>query len=290
MLKIKPKKEGFTREFLLTLTLLRKNPLAVAGLAIVLCMVLIAAFASFLAPYDPLTINLIRRLQPPTLGHPMGTDELGRDLFSRVIFGARVSLGIGIVVMGIAASVGTIIGLISGYFGKFVDNLVMRIMDVILAFPPFVLAIAIAAAMGPSLINAMLAVAFVQIPKFARLVRGETLSVKENDFVSSARLVGADSLRIMFRHILPNCVHSVIILATLVVGESIIYTASLSFIGLGAQPPTPEWGAIVSVGRKYLMDQWWYPTFPGLMILIVVMGFNLLGDALRDVLDPRIRR
>jgi peptide/nickel transport system permease protein len=204
--------------------------------------------------------------------------------------GARISLRIGVLVVLIAGGLGAIIGAIAGYVGQGVDNVIMRLMDVILSFPPLVLALALAAALEPDLNNAILAVAFVMIPKFARLVRGEALAVKERQFIAAARAAGAKSLWIILHHILPNCFSSVIVLATLVLGEAILIAASLSFIGLGAQPPTPEWGAMVSVGRKFLMDQWWYATFPGLFILVTVIGFNIFGDALRDILDPRIRR
>ena len=243
-----------------------------------------------LTSYNPIRISLAERLTPPSAVHPFGTDELGRDLLSRIMYGARISLRIGFLVVLIAGGFGAVIGAISGYVGKRADNLIMRVMDVILSFPPLVLALALAAAMGPDLNNAILAVAFVMIPKFARLVRGETLAVKERQFITAARAAGAKGLWIIQHHILPNCLSSVIVLATLVLGEAILIAASLSFIGLGAQPPTPEWGAMVSVGRKFLMDQWWYATFPGLFILTTVIGFNILGDALRDILDPRIRR
>lgn len=281
--------ESQIKEFLFIINLLKKNPSAIVGLSIIIVLVIIAIFAPLISPSDPIKINLPQRLQAPSWQHLMGTDEAGRDILSRVIYGSRISLKIGIIIVGIAVFIGTFFGLISGYFGGKIDNLIMRLMDIIIAFPPFVLAVAIAAAMGPSLLNAMLAVAIVQIPKFARLSRGETLSLREKEFITAARLSGSSSFQIILYHILPNCLSSIVVLSTLSIGESIIYTASLSFIGLGAQPPVPEWGAIVSVGRKYLMDQWWYSTLPGLMILITVMGFNLLGDALRDILDPRIR-
>jgi peptide/nickel transport system permease protein len=262
----------------------------VAGFIIIVLMVLMALSASFLSPYDPIRISLKDRLSPPSLAHLFGTDELGRDIVSRVMYGSRISLRIGVFVILIAGGLGSVIGAISGYLGKKIDNLIMRVMDVILSFPPLVLALALAAALGPSLNNAILAVAFVMIPKFARLVRGEALVVKEKQFITAAKASGAKSLWIVLHHILPNCFSSVIILGTLILGETILIAASLSFIGLGAQPPTPEWGAMVSVGRKFLMDQWWYATFPGLFILITVIGFNIFGDALRDILDPRIRR
>ncbi len=278
------------REFLLTLKLLSRNPSAVAGAVIVLIMVFLAVFASVLSPYNPIRISLAERLSAPSAAHLFGTDELGRDILSRIMYGARISLRIGILVVVIAGGIGAVTGAISGYVGQRLDNLIMRVMDVFLSFPPLVLALALAAALGPDLNNAILAVAFVMIPKFARLVRGEALAVKERQFIAAARAAGAKALWIILHHILPNCLASVIVLATLVLGEAILIAASLSFIGLGAQPPTPEWGAMVSVGRKFLMDQWWYATFPGLFILVTVIGFNILGDALRDVLDPRIRR
>jgi peptide/nickel transport system permease protein len=278
------------KEFFFTLRLLRQNPSAVAGFIIIVLMVLMALSASFLSPYDPIRISLKDRLSPPSLAHLFGTDELGRDIVSRIMYGSRISLRIGVLVILIAGGIGSVIGAISGYLGHKIDNLIMRVMDVLLSFPPLVLALALAAALGPSLNNAILAVAFVMIPKFARLVRGEALAVKEKQFIAAARASGAKSLWIVLHHILPNCFSSVIILGTLILGETILIAASLSFIGLGAQPPTPEWGAMVSVGRKFLMDQWWYATFPGLFILTTVIGFNIFGDALRDILDPRIRR
>jgi len=278
------------RELLLTVKLLSQNASAVAGCLIIAAMAFMAVFSSLLSAYDPIRISLAERLKPPSAVHLFGTDELGRDILSRIMYGARISLRIGVLVVFIAGGLGALTGAISGYVGQRVDNLIMRVMDVILSFPPLVLALALAAALGPDLNNAILAVAFVMIPKFARLVRGEALAVKERQFIAAARAAGAKRLWIILHHILPNCLASVIVLATLVLGEAILIAASLSFIGLGAQPPTPEWGAMVSVGRKFLMDQWWYATFPGLFILVTVIGFNILGDALRDILDPRIRR
>ena len=278
------------REALFTVRLLGRNPSAVAGFAIITGMVAMALAAPVLAPYNPIQISLGDRLLPPGGPHWFGTDELGRDILTRVMYGARISLWIGVIVVVIAGGLGAVIGAVSGYLGQRVDNLIMRVMDVILSFPPLVLAMALAAALGPSLNNAVLAVAFVMIPKFARMVRGEALAVKEKQFIAAARASGAGSLWIVWHHVLPNCLSSVIVLGTLILGETILIAASLSFIGLGAQPPTPEWGAMISVGRKFLMDQWWYATFPGLFILVTVIGFNIFGDALRDVLDPRIRR
>jgi len=287
---IKKEHEWQIREFLFTLRLLSKNPSAVAGFVIIATMVLIAVTAPYIAPYDPIKISLRERLSAPSTVHIFGTDEMGRDILSRVMHGARISLRIGVLVIGIAGGLGVVIGAAAGYLGRRADNIIMRVMDVILSFPPLVLAMALAAALGPNLNNAILAVAFVMIPKFARMVRGEALAVKEKQFIAAAQASGAGSMWIILHHIIPNCLSSVIILATLLLGETILIAASLSFIGLGAQPPTPEWGAMISVGRKFLMDQWWYPTFPGLFILVTVIGFNILGDALRDILDPRIRR
>ncbi|MBW1866450.1 MAG: ABC transporter permease subunit [Deltaproteobacteria bacterium] len=278
------------QEFLLTVRLLRQNPIAMAGVVILTTMTLLALCADFLAPFDPIRLSLSERLQPPGWSHWFGTDEMGRDILSRVMFGARISLRIGFIVILVSGGMGSIIGAVAGYYGGRVDNIIMRLMDVILSFPSLVLAMALAAAMGPSLNNAIMAVAFVMIPKFARMVRGDALAVKEMQFISAARISGAGNGWIIFNHILPNCLNSVIVLATLTLGDTILIAASLSFIGLGAQPPTPEWGAMISVGRKFLMDQWWYATFPGLFILATVIGFNILGDALRDIMDPRIRR
>jgi peptide/nickel transport system permease protein len=278
------------RELSLTLRILSRNPSAVLGGIIIAAMVLLALFAPLLAPYDPVRLSLPDRLLAPGAEHLFGTDELGRDIFSRVLYGARISLSIGLLVIAVAGVSGALIGAASGYFGGRIDSVVMRVMDVVLSFPSLVLALALAAALGPSLINAIFATAFVMIPKFARMVRGEALTVREMPFVAASRVAGAGHGFIIRRHILPNCLNSAIVLATLTLGDAILIAASLSFIGLGAQPPTPEWGAMIASGRKFLMDQWWYATFPGLFILATVIGFNIFGDALRDVLDPRIRR
>jgi len=280
----------FFRELRLTLGILARNPSAVIGGVIIAVMVLLAVGAPLLAPFDPVRLSLSDRLLAPGATHYFGTDELGRDIFSRVMFGARISLSIGLLVIAVAGITGALIGATSGYFGGRTDNVIMRFMDVILSFPSLILALALAAALGPSLVNAILATAFVMIPKFARLVRGEAMVVREMPYVAASRVAGAGHGFIIRRHILPNCLNSAIVLATLTLGDAILIAASLSFIGLGAQPPTPEWGAMIASGRKFLMDQWWYATFPGLFILLTVIGFNIFGDALRDVLDPRIRR
>lgn len=271
------------------LWLLLRNPSAVLGGTIILCMALMAVFAPLLAPYEPNAINLPNRLLPPSAAHWFGTDEAGRDILSRIIYGARISLVIGLVVIGIAGGAGTLIGATAGYVGGKLDNLIMRVMDVILSFPSLVLAMALAAALGPSLRNAILAVAFVQIPKFARMARGEALDIREKLYIKAARVAGFSAPWIILHHVIPNCMASLLVLATLTVGDTILVAASLSFIGLGAQPPTPEWAAMIATGRKFLLDQWWYPTFPGLFIVATVIGYNILGDALRDILDPRVR-
>ena len=272
-----------------TMGILVRNPSALLGGTVIILMALMALLAPWLAPYDPIAISLPDRLAAPSAAHWFGTDEMGRDILSRIMYGARISLLIGLVVITIAGGLGTIIGSTAGYFGGKIDNVVMRVMDVILSFPSLVLAMALAAALGPSLRNAILAVAFVQIPKFARMARGEALAVREKLFIKAARVSGFRSPWIILHHVIPNCMGSLMVLATLTVGDTILVAASLSFIGLGAQPPTPEWGAMISTGRKFLLDQWWYATFPGIFIVITVIGFNILGDALRDVLDPRLR-
>jgi len=260
------------------------------GATIVLALVAVAIFAPWIAPYSPTRINLRERLQPPSGKHLFGTDDAGRDILSRVIYGSRVTLRICVLVVGLTLVIGTLLGLVSGFFGGWVDELVMRVSDVFLAFPALILAMAIAAALGPSLENAIVAMVAIWWPRYARVTRGQVLSIREIDFVAAARAAGASSSRIMLRHILPNCISPVVVQATLDLGEVVLTAATLSFIGFGAQPPTPEWGAMVSVGRNFLRDYWWYTTFPGLAILITVMGFNLLGDAVRDILDPRLRR
>lgn len=270
-------------------SLLLRNRLAVVGGLFILAMVAMALLAPWLAPYDPVAINLKDRLMAPCWAHWFGTDEMGRDILSRVMYGAQVSLAIGLVVIGIAGGFGTLVGASSGYLGGRFDSIVMRMMDVILSFPSLVLAMALAAALGPSLRNAILAVAFVQIPKFARMARSEALGIREKLYIKAARVSGFRAPWIIAHHVIPNCLASIMVLATLTLGDTILVAASLSFIGLGAQPPTPEWGAMISTGRKFLLDQWWYATFPGIFIVLTVIGFNIFGDALRDVLDPRVR-
>ncbi len=268
----------------------RRSPLTLVGLAVIAAVLLVVLFAPLIATHDPYAIDLRARLAPPGAAHWFGTDEVGRDLFSRVVYGTRTSVGVGVAIVAISAVLGMAIGSIAGLVGGRVDTVVMRLMDVILSVHSLVLAMALAAALGPSLFNAMLAVALVRVPVYVRLVRGQALALRERDYVRAARTFGASALHIARRHIAPNALSPVIVQTTLDLGGAILTAAALSFIGLGAQQPTAEWGSMVSAGRNFLLDQWWYPTFPGLAILVTAMGFNLLGDGLRDILDPRGRR
>jgi peptide/nickel transport system permease protein len=267
-----------------------KSRLALFGLLITGLLIFVAILAPLIAPYSPTKMSLRERLSPPSASHLFGTDDAGRDILSRVIYGSRITLRICIIVVGLTLGIGTLLGILSGYIGGWVDELIMRLNDVFLAFPALILAMAIAAALGPSLENAIIAMVVIWWPRYARVSRGQVLAIREIDYVTSARALGASPVRIMIRHILPNCISPIVVQATLDLGEVVLTAATLSFIGFGAQPPVPEWGAMISVGRNFIRDYWWYPTFPGLAILLTVMGFNLLGDAVRDVLDPRLRR
>jgi len=263
------------------------NPLAVLGLVIIALLVFAAAFAPWIATHDPLTQNLNVRLQTPSAEHWFGTDQLGRDLFSRVVYGARITLYIVLLVTVIVAPIGLMVGTLAGYFGGAIDTALMRITDIFLAFPGLVLALAFVAALGPGLENAVIAISLTNWPGFARLARAETLIVRSSDYVAASRLQGASAIRIIAKHIVPMCLPSVIVRATLSMAGVILTAAGLGFLGLGAQPPSPEWGAMLSAGRRFMLDYWWMPTFPGLAILLVSLAFNLFGDGLRDVLDPR---
>ncbi|MBW2093941.1 MAG: ABC transporter permease [Deltaproteobacteria bacterium] len=280
------------REYFRGLSLIVKNPLTVFGLTIIIVVVLSAIFAPFIAPYPGQgkgLSNLQERLKPPSMRHPLGTDNLGRDLMSRVVYGARVSIKAAIIVVLIVMGFGVPLGLIAGYFGGKIDELIMRFADMILAFPSLLLAIAIVASTGPSLLNALVAVSIPWWPWYTRLVRGQVISLKEMQFVESAKAVGASPLRIMFRHILPNCLSPIIVQGTLDMGYIILSLASLGFLGLGTQPPTADWGVMVNDGREFFLTQWWISTFSGAAIFITVLAFNLLGDGLREALDPKIR-
>jgi peptide/nickel transport system permease protein len=267
-------------------TLLR-NPTAAVGSVLVVCYMLVAVFGPLLAPYDPSLQHLGIRLAPPSGAHWFGTDSLGRDLFSRVLYGSRLSISAGVAVVLVAMVVGTLAGTTAGFFGGVWDDVVMRLTDMFLAFPSLILAMAIAAILHPSLTNALIAVTVTWWPAYARLIRGQTLAVKSNQYVEAARALGSGTGRLIFRHILPNAFAPVLVQATLDVGAVILTVAGLSFIGFGAQPPTPEWGLMVSEGRSFLQTQWWIPTLPALAILVLVLACNLTGDGLRDIMDPR---
>lgn len=275
--------------WLQTVVRLRRNKGAVIGLVVIGLLVLLALIGPRVAPYDERAIAA-DSLAPPSRSTIMGTDVLGRDIFSRVLFGARISLTIGFVSVGIGLSIGVVLGLIAGFYGKKVDIAVSMFVDTMLAFPGILLAIAIVSVLGPSLRNAMIAVGIGSFPAYARLVRGQVLSAKEHEYVEAARIVGATNLQLMFKHVLPNVVAPVIVLSTLRIGTAILTAAGLSFLGLGAQPPTPEWGAMVNDGRNYLRVAWWITTFPGIAIMLTVLAVNQVGDGLRDALDPRSRR
>jgi peptide/nickel transport system permease protein len=267
-----------------------RSPLAVTGLVLLAIVAILALLAPILPIPNPLAQTLSQRLRPPSLAHPLGTDQLGRDILSRLIFGARISLMIGLVVVGTAGTVGTTVGLIAGYVGGLADEVLMRVTDVFFAFPPLILAMAIAGALGPTLTNAMIAIAVVSWPVYARLVRGEVLTLKEREYVQAARSVGVPTSRLLWRHLLPNAMAPILVTATFDMGNAILASAGLSFIGFGARPPTPEWGVMISEGRQYISTQGWLPLFPGIAILLVVTAFNLLGDGLRDALDPRLQQ
>lgn len=267
-----------------------ENKTAVLGLILLFLFIFAAIFAPLITPYSPTERDYRERLKAPSAKHLLGTDYLGRDIFSRIIYGARISLQVGLISVGVALAAGVALGAVAGYFGGFIDLIVMRAIDIMLAFPSILLAIAIMAILGPSLANAMLAIGIVSIPTYARIVRSSVLSVKNDEFIEAATALGMSNARIIFRHILPNCLAPIIVQATLGVATAILDAAGLSFLGLGAQPPTPEWGAILSECRPYLRNAPWTVAFPGLAIVVVVLALNLVGDGLRDALDPRLKR
>jgi peptide/nickel transport system permease protein len=265
------------------------NRSAALGGALVLAWLLIALLAPLIAPYSPTAQKVTNRLKPPSAQHWFGTDELGRDVFSRVLHGARVSLPVALAVVAMTGTVGILLGSAAGYAGGLADEIIMRVADAVLAFPSLILAIAITAALGPGLLNAALAIALVLWPEYARLVRSQVIALREMEFVSAATALGASPWRNLFAHILPNALPLMLVKISLDMGNAILMAASLSFVGLGAVPPTPEWGAMVAAGRHKFFE-WWIATFPGLAIFTAVVGFNFLGDGLRDLLDPRLRR
>lgn len=283
------------KEFLLSLRTVwikfKRDRSAVAGLVIVLLLALAAVLSVWLAPWSAVTNqNLAEALQPPSWQHWMGTDQFGRDVALRILYGARISLFVGFVAVAIGMGIGLVLGTSSGYFGGWWDTLVMRVTDIMLAFPFLLLALAITAALGPSLQNALLALGIASFPSYTRLVRGNVLSLREENYVEAAKVAGASSNRIMFRHLMPNLAGTLIVYGTLRVSTAILAEAGLSYLGLGAQPPTPTWGGMLSEGRDYILFFDWMPLFPGLAILLTVTGFNLLGDGLRDALDPKTRK
>lgn len=268
---------------------LRRNKLAMLGLGIVMLLVVMAIFANVIAPYDPLKGGDLRteRLLPPSWEHLMGTDDQARDIFSRIVHGSRVTLMVVALVAIIATPIGLAVGTTAGYFGGWVDTVLMRITDIFLAFPRLILALAFVAALGPGIENAIIAIAITSWPPYARLARAETLTIRDADYIAAIRLQGARSPRIIMGHVVPLCLSSVIVRVTLDMAGIILTAAGLGFLGLGAQPPQPEWGAMIAAGRRFMIDFWWVATMPGIAIFAVSLGFNLLGDGLRDVLDPK---
>ena len=265
----------------------RQSPLTLAGLVVMAGVLAIMALAPLLAPHDPNMVDLEQRLLPPSAGHWFGTDEVGRDLFSRILYGSRQSVSVALFVVPVSGLTGSLIGCFSGSVGGAVDTVIMRATDIVLSVPSLVLTMALAAALGPSLFNAMLAITVVRIPFYVRLARGQALLIRELNFARAAQTFGASRWHVVRWHVLRNALPPIIVQATLDVGGTILMAAALGFIGLGAQQPTAEWGAMVATGRNYILDQWWYSAFPGVAILITAMGCNLFGDGLRDILDPR---
>jgi len=267
----------------------RRNRAAVAGLFVIILLVVVSVAAPVLAPYDPLKVNVANKLRPPSREHLMGTDQLGRDIFSRVLYGGRLSLPVGLVAVVVGALGGALLGLPSGYYGGWTDKTLMRIVDIMLAVPSILLALLIMTATGPGLYNVMIAIGVSEIPRYARVFRGSILSAKENVYIEAARTIGAKAPRIMTVHLLPNVMAPVIVLTTIGVSRAILWGAALSFLGLGIQPPRVEWGSMVNAGRNYLSVGWWLTFFPGMAILIAVLALNMIGDGVREALDPRLR-
>lgn len=265
----------------------RRNPLAMAGLGVLVALVLIAVFVPYLTHRSPVTQDLAQRLRPPNAEYWFGTDELGRDIYTRVLYGSRITLVIVGLVVVMVAPTGLLIGTAAGYLGGWADTMLMRVTDVFLAFPRLILALAFVSALGPGIENAVIAIACTAWPPYARVARAETITIRNSDFIAAIRLQGAGPLRIVLGHVVPLCTSSLIVRVGLDMAGIILTAAGLGFLGLGAQPPAPEWGAMIASGRRFLLDQWWVATVPGIAILVVSLGFNLLGDGLRDVLDPK---
>ncbi len=270
--------------------LLRKNKSAMFGLYIIIFFMLLAIFAPLASPFDPFLQNIAMRKLPALSGaHILGTDEFGRDILSRIIYGSRISLVIGFFAVSISLIFGSLIGLLSGFYGGWFDRIAMRVIDIMLAFPYILLTIVIVALLGPTLLNAMIAIGIARLPQYTRIMRASVLAEKAAEYVEAEKSLGVGNMELMFMSILPNCLAPIIVQATLGVGSAIIESAALSFLGLGAQPPTPEWGLMIASAREFVSSAWWIVTFPGVAILLVVLGFNLLGDGIRDVLDPRLK-
>ncbi len=267
----------------------RRNPLAMGGLIVAVAMLLLSLAAPLLATHDPSVQNLGNRLAPPSAEHWFGTDELGRDVYSRILYGGRITLGMVVAVVLLVAPLGLIVGCVAGYAGGFLDRILMRVTDVFLAFPRLILALAFVAAMRPGVESAVFAIALTAWPPYARLARAETLTIRNADYVAAVRLTGASAARIVLRHVTPMCIPSLIVRVTLDMSSIILTAAGLGFLGLGAQPPLPEWGTMIATARRFILDQWWVPVIPGIAIFVASLSFNLLGDGLRDVLDPKQR-
>lgn len=291
MIQIESDTQGLTHASLRRLIFreMFRSPLTVLGLAVVLIVVIVAVIAPIIAPYNPMEINFGAVTMGPSSSHLLGTDDMGRDILSRIIYGSRIDLIVGFLTILGAVAIGLPIGAIAAYRGGWTDEIIMRITDMFLSFPSLVLAMALAAALGPGLVHAMEAMLITWWPWYTRLIRGQVLSIKSNTYVEAAKAVGVNDFRVILRHVLPNSLSPIIVQGTMDIGNAILTAAALSFIGLGAQPPQPEWGAMITIGRNYIQQYWWMATFPGLAILFTVIGFNLLGDGLRDSLDPYLR-
>jgi len=263
------------------------NKLAVAGLLTIIILALLAIFAVKIVPYEPSAQNILQRLQGPSLTHLLGTDDLGRDVCSRVIYGTRISLSVGFIAVGIAVLLGILFGAVAGFYGGWIDSVIMRFVDIMFCFPTFFLILMIIAVLGPNIYNVMIVIGLTSWPGIARLVRGEILSVKEREYVYAARAIGASDIRIIFRHILPNALAPVLVTATLGIADAILIESGLSFLGLGVQPPMPSWGNILTAGKDYIEYAWWLTLFPGLMILITILAYNLVGEGIREIVDPK---
>lgn len=289
-------KRSYTAQFLerfsrisIFLKRFARNRLALAGLVLVLLLFLVAIMSPFISPYDPALINVDKILMPPSSSHLLGTDQLGRDVLSRMIWGARISLLVGFVSIGIATFIGTILGALAGYYGGWLDNVIMRFVDIMLCFPTFFLILAVIAILEPSIWNIMVIIGVTGWMSVARLIRAEFLSIKDREFVLAAKAAGANDFRIIFRHILPNALAPVLVAATLGVAAAILTESALSFLGIGVQPPTPSWGNMLTAGKDNIEIAWWLSLYPGLAILVTVLGYNLLGEGIRDAIDPRLK-